>query len=484
MENLVKAVGVTGIKKDSNSYFSKAIDYIATWKWLHNFKLTRFYVDGIYKQLPETWYQSLNALTDEHLLLLLQCIEKRSRLRTTFSMLPESLLDFLEDTNRLTMARNLSDAVAELPSDLQTCLGFSYEERGESFMLQECQIPRNLTYGMSPKKYHEVSRMAVIVSQICRQQDIQYVVDLGAGMGYLDCVMCDVYGLNVIAVECDYIRTESATKRAIKHTRKRPMRGRLFHHTLKIESNEQCAADLQAILEQSGADRFCLVGLHCCGDFTPVFLDLFAKLPLARAMVCVGCCYHLMQYDQSGSHVQRCPLSSSARTIWNDVLKSNSMLVSVASLRLATQETRVRWLNELDAHAHCHSFRALLEAAAEKGGFLIRKKRRHASTDEYGIDFDAFVRSVFKNYQIEGCTDESGFVGLLSECYTTFHEPYYRTLRIFRVLQGLIQGVLETFITIDRLLYIREDCDIDTCCVIPVFDEAQSPRNLSLVSVK
>lgn len=46
-----------------------------------------------------------------------------------------------------------------------------------------------------------------------------------------------------------------------------------------------------------GNDRVCLIGLHCCGDLTPVILRWFSHTvtsPCLRALVLVGCCYHKM----------------------------------------------------------------------------------------------------------------------------------------------------------------------------------------------
>lgn len=43
-------------------------------------------------------------------------------------------------------------------------------------------LPRNLAYGMSPKKQHEVSNLAYLVNGICQSQQLEYVVDLGSGM--------------------------------------------------------------------------------------------------------------------------------------------------------------------------------------------------------------------------------------------------------------------------------------------------------------
>lgn len=125
--------------------------------------------------------------------------------------------------------------------------------------------------------------------------------------------------------------------------------------------------DLTDILDECGAGRVCMVGLHCCGDLTPLLMDIFSTLDRARALVCVGCCYHLMEYNKEETMIQNCPLSLLARQKWETVWGCKKLLLTPASLRLATQETKARWLEQLDSHAHCHFFRGILEAAANEG---------------------------------------------------------------------------------------------------------------------
>ena len=241
-------------------------------------------------------------------------------------------------------------------------------------------------YIRSPKKQHEVARMAVAVDEICRRNGIRTVVDLGAGMvnttltirvmlfwrkfahviaahkkrlkaitadkgdsvktnqkinatilsravyrnhaalyrlidwlidksidwlidwlidsvcllsqGYLDCVLSEVLNYKVIAIESRDIRTAGAKDRVTRLSKKQQGKSNnLLHHaTLCIDQSADSFEGLQKILASHGADTvpLCLVGLHCCGDFTPCFLRTFAVLPNAQAFVCVGCCYHLM----------------------------------------------------------------------------------------------------------------------------------------------------------------------------------------------
>lgn len=42
---------------------------------------------------------------------------------------------------------------------------------------------------------------------------------------------------------------------------------------------------------------FCMVGLHCCGDLTPIMLQNFTDLDHITSLCCVSCCYHRMNFN-------------------------------------------------------------------------------------------------------------------------------------------------------------------------------------------
>jgi Methyltransferase domain len=186
-------------------------------------------------------------------------------------------------------------------------------------------------------------------------------------------VLSEVLSYNVIAVESDELRTIHAKERAVRHSRKKlEINSRLHHETLRIDGSPESIESLRNILKNhDGADRVCLVGLHCCGDLTPMFLKTFAALDCAVAFICVGCCYHLMRLSESRAEIQSCPLSSAAIKAKASVWPKSDLLLTVSSLRLATQETKVKWLEELDTHVQGHFFRAVLECVADESAFLF-----------------------------------------------------------------------------------------------------------------
>ncbi|GAU87892.1 hypothetical protein RvY_00680 [Ramazzottius varieornatus] len=374
---------------EEDAYLERALGFIIRYKWLHDFKITRFYVDNIHENLPQEWVQASSGLSTEELQTQLDVLRNSSSTEVRAGF-PESLRMFLREAKDLCLKRAMlgegkGGGALELESE------------------HEVDIPRRLMYGMRPKKLHEVSRMAVLIHQICQKYGLRTVLDLGAGMGYLDCVLAEVYAYQVIAVESDGCRTVNAQRRLSRHSQKdRPISNLLKYEALTIDHSPGSLRDLREVLNKYGASLICIIGLHCCGSFTPIILDLFARLDEGKALVCVGCCYHLMRYSKNQSGVEHCPLSKMAKQKLEGLWTKPGPLLTTASLRLATQETKVRWLKELDVHVSCHHFRAVLELAACSRNYEIKKRRRHTSPEQYGSDADKFLATVFTDYQLIG----------------------------------------------------------------------------------
>ncbi|OQV14188.1 hypothetical protein BV898_11659 [Hypsibius exemplaris] len=419
-------------------------------------RLTRFLTDRVYQKLPHEWLQAFNNLSNEELRIQLENWTENGS-QAVHNTFPDSFRSFLQDVQRLSLDRQ-SDCCAE--------------EVDYGTGAKELEVPNHLTYGMSVKKLHEVSRMAVSVNELCQENGIRTIVDLGAGLGYLDCVLSEVLGYKVVAVESNESRTGSAKERAVRHSRKHPDQstGSLHYATLRIggSGDQDTTENLRTILADCdvGDEPICLIGLHCCGDLTPLFLQTFHQLGNATAFICVGCCYHLMTPAVDRSEIQFCPLSWSAKEMKRRLWLTNDLLLTVPSLRLASQETRVTpCLDELDTQVEGHFFRAVLESVADEFGVLLRRNKRHpgAATNNGGRDFESQLTDLARNYCFTGTGTKSID---LDSLHTEMRERKMQfkellpSFRLFRILQGLMQGVLETFIAVDRYLHVKEDLHV------------------------
>ncbi|KAH8117013.1 methyltransferase domain-containing protein [Phellopilus nigrolimitatus] len=214
--------------------------------------------------------------------------------------------------------------------------------------------------GMSPKKYHEVSRMTTYVLELMERVSgstgisVQHIVDIGAGQGYLSRSLCSSLKAHVLALDSSPHQTEVAARRfqqtdAASSERKEKGKGtsskRSDPTTISdstsvsggslnfrtITKSGYMVADLEQTIgdwlsdcgteeERNAANDLgrptpiILVALHACGSLTPtIFRKLFdlrqekysgsgnktfkPRPWFVAAAVIVGCCYNLIEKD-------------------------------------------------------------------------------------------------------------------------------------------------------------------------------------------
>ncbi|KAL4080840.1 methyltransferase domain-containing protein [Scleroderma citrinum] len=227
---------------------------------------------------------------------------------------------------------------------------------------------------MSPKKEHEVSRMASFIrdllSQDSRHRSAQHVVDVGSGQGYLSRALKE-QGLHVLALDSDESQTSSADKWRVKDSLRRAHEqrraafqngcitairppfppaptvsvenGSLTHRTVHIQQQSLEVAIVEWL--HSGAHDISspfqepipivFVALHACGSLTVDILRTFLaqqdktkngsqRTWEPHSLVVVGCCYNLISPSDF-------PLSKSLRAL------SPPPTLPIAALHLATQ---------------------------------------------------------------------------------------------------------------------------------------------------
>lgn len=249
--------------------------------------------DGDVSIIPETWVVPTGELARYY--LRGECGDD----------LPEKLKGFIDRARELELPRRPIDIPERELKDLPT------------------------KKGMSPKKYHEVQRMASYVKtqvdaireklpDLTHSLDRLHIVDVGAGQGYLTRALGALFpAAKLLALDADHSQTEGAERfgnpskpgsRADPHIAE--LNRRIEHCTVLItpESLLQVVDDWISHEPQDGLDRapipVLFVALHACGSLTPDMLRSFlSRISDSRTMgraweplsiVTVGCCYNLM----------------------------------------------------------------------------------------------------------------------------------------------------------------------------------------------
>ncbi|KAJ3163160.1 hypothetical protein HDU86_002329 [Geranomyces michiganensis] len=106
-------------------------------------------------------------------------------------------------------------------------------------------LDNKISYGMSPKKKHEVQCLAALIDHLASQSGITNIMDIGAGQGYLDACLAHTYQHTVIGVDDDEIQTCGAKRRSeliekiFSSTKNRGRSvGKVFHLNRRVGAGE------------------------------------------------------------------------------------------------------------------------------------------------------------------------------------------------------------------------------------------------------
>ena len=283
---------------------------------------------------------------------------------------------------------------------------------------------------------------------------------------------------------------------------------------------DQCSCGTSTAARQPA--RWCLTGLHCCGDLAPQLLRLLLRLPEARALLLLSCCYHKAA---DGELLSR---------------RLAAARLGPFGRRLACQQSVAAWCRQTAAehrrHAAAAGWRALLQAVAERTGRSVSERRRHgthryASFSEYAAamlepesdqprtDISDQLRTDGEN-QHQRRTDsgdqprtdsgdqprtDSGDRQQLQETdngdqhhqptdtgdqrlravaatVSDQYAPQLLCVEFLAALQTCLQPVLEGVLLIDRMLFLQEHAL--SAELVPLFDDRLSPRAWALVARK
>ncbi|XP_076081227.1 uncharacterized protein LOC143052160 [Mytilus galloprovincialis] len=160
---------------------TQMVDFLYEFDWIYNFKLTDYFIDEVWENIPGLWAECLLSLSHEHL----------NQLPFGYMMdtWPVSFREYLQKAMSLSSSRNCKT--------LETSV----------------EIDPNIKRGMNPKKQHEVSKMAALVHDLVKVTGSDVIVDVGSGLGYLGQTLNKTYGHTVVGIEGKQSHTTGADKR-------------------------------------------------------------------------------------------------------------------------------------------------------------------------------------------------------------------------------------------------------------------------------
>uniref|UniRef100_A0A915KJ57 Methyltransferase domain-containing protein n=1 Tax=Romanomermis culicivorax TaxID=13658 RepID=A0A915KJ57_ROMCU len=269
--------------------------------------------------------------------------------------------------------------------------------------------------------------------------------------GHLSKILClnDSFVKRVIALDASTFVCDKA-----RHNISKVQNAGIRVYNIRLDGSDELlnflCSRIKDLEDELGQKIFAaLVGLHCCGDLQPLILRLFARLDAAKIALTVGCCYHKMSsLSKEARKFNYFPLSDAL----SNVCREHELLpISKYSLRLASQDSKERWL------AKSHS--ALIEH----------------------LKF-VFFRNIIEKFKTEKADSfYDNQYGRMIDFHTN-NEGAINRIASYSALQIPIGDIIEKIILWDRRAFaIESGCN---CDVSQIFDSLLSPRNLLLYCSK
>ena len=314
-------------------------------------------------------------------------------------------------------------------------------------------------------------------------------------------MLADVYNLDVVGIEMSQKLADKATARLERVTgyrgKRGPMRGSSAVVVRKVESGR----DVREVAAGTPGPKL-LTCLHACGDLTcnmlRSFADPTASWPTGKTaagegclteaagggglagVAVVGCCYHHMP---EGSF----PLSATVGWLLAAAAAAGAPeLVGRDSLRSAVQAP-LQWDSD-DAERRFlgHHHRALLQVVLERhfpecpAAFDPRAGLGYGMKPEDPSSFASYCKAALAKLGLPGVGAPGGVPEAELLRIESDRPAGLAMVRCFWTLRCVLGPLLETLLLVDRWLYLREEGFQPE--FVPLFDQAQSPRNMALVA--
>ncbi|KAI8874086.1 hypothetical protein GQ42DRAFT_160027 [Ramicandelaber brevisporus] len=432
---------------------------------------------------------------------------------------PDGLRDFIAQSRELQLPRQpIHDMLATGGGNKS---GGNNTNNGAPDRLHPRLIP-----GMNPKKQTEVRYLAHLVATTARQVGASFVVDLGAGQGYLSRAIAHEHNIPVFGVDSDENQTNGAIQ-MLKATVKRGWkigdgRAGVSHSTIRVthenldtlkqfikECSESARAQLHPRQQQEQQQqqqqqqqeqqvrkrklddgdsfqepaKWILCSLHSCGDLSSNMLRLFAQSD-ASAVVNVSCCYNLISEMQCDSHASNdnvgFPLSQSIR--------DSGVYFGMNPLKAACQ-TPSRWETQRSASLDSFTrnyYRALLHYAMVDTGLVSQDDAfpvvGKLSKSAFAGDFAVYAREALPRL---GYTDAAVVERICEHGkYDQAFPNGLRQLAVIWTLKALLGPLIESTILADRCLYLASQPQVSHVKMFPLVDVVTSPRNITIIGIK
>ena len=310
---------------------------------------------------------------------------------------------------------------------------------------------KSLFLHMTPKKQHEIKRLAPFVNDFYQTHHIEKIVDIGGGIGHLAQSLANHYDLKTTSLDMDPVMQETGGQRQLNN--------KVEYIQVKVDAEN---SQFQSLLSSD-----CMtLGLHTCGPLANHQIKASSAKKI-KGLISFGCCYEKLQHDPNSQNI-----SQFAKNL------KNPITFNYFALTLATRAHRKMHEKDYELKLKVKFFRYAIHILLhDEYGMNKLISLGNSSPKLYDESFGNYVIEQFRRINLPLHQTKE-------ELDAYFTDPERQELIWKMLTAGLIRNafgrLMELYILLDRALYLEEHAyNVE---LREFFDEPVSPRNLGIVA--
>ena len=362
---------------------------------------------------------------------------------------------------------------------------------------------------MKQKKKYEIKLLGDSIIKEAKNKNINTIIDIGCGKGYLTNYISLNSNLRIIGIEGNEDNTNKMMLRINKIEQKCKDNINKAEAYTAFLTKDTTPEEFKNICKLNNEDVI-LTGLHPCGDLTPTLMRLFQNLDQIKSLIYVGCCYNKLTENPlyftlndneiiNQSNKYGFPMS-------NYLLIKNKIKFHIANSYISSNphplsKTRENWFysykmrsyrtalelfihNHLPNYLEVHYIGQIRENFSKSFGTYLNRAliniKKHASNFDYNN----------KNYKnelikwIDEFSSKNDIIKIGNEFYLSlnpFNDIIFESA-IMIILNARISQVMEGLIIADRVLFLKQFCSYVSARRL--FHPFISPRGIIMIAHK
>lgn len=303
-----------------------------------------------------------------------------------------------------------------------------------------------------PKKQHEIRKLAPLINDFYKSQQVDGLIDIGGGIGLLSQTLAQSYQLKITSLDMDATLQETGKNRYAKYAQKEV---ELEFKKVKVSKDEE------AFLKELHPQRM-TVGLHTCGPLAVDQIRASAENKL-KAIINLGCCY--LKLNENGEDQNLSQFSQSFPSLL--VMNPFALTLACGAHRKVSNDS-VAFKRKVKLFRY--TLHILLADHYQRPQLTIFG---NSSGKDYDGKFSDYVKTQFQKvgFELKHSDEEL-------EVFYQDKLPTVKRMYSAGFIRDALSRLLEVYLLLDRAIYLEEQgYDVK---IWEVFDENISPRNLGI----